>query len=185
MSNGSLLLSPGVPYVVIPQCAQDMCLGWVPWMGYPYPTEYNLQLQPRGPDNPIWYFLNQDQSPAGFGDNRYGENIAFESVNAVATLPGGESEASTALTFAGSNSPVTASLLMLSDSGIIDARQRWNIAVPSNTYDNPGWWAIQNCADTSQNLNVAGDGPYPAGTGILAWDWGGGAPNEVWMIFPA
>jgi hypothetical protein len=32
------------------------------------------------------------------------------------------------------------------------------------------------------NLNVSGDPPYASGTIVLAWDWGGRQPNEIWQI---
>ena len=42
--------------------------------------------------------------------------------------------------------------------------------------------AVQWANDTSQNLNVPGNGPYNAGSGLVTWSWGGGAPNEVWKF---
>jgi hypothetical protein len=55
----------------------------------------------------------------------------------------------------------------------------WNL-LPDGDF-----FAVQNTNDTSLNLNVAGNGPYPAGTPILAWSWGGGAPNELWRFVAA
>ena len=40
--------------------------------------------------------------------------------------------------------------------------------------------ALQLQANTDMNLNVSGDGQYPTGTEVLAFDWAGGHPNEVW-----
>lgn len=45
--------------------------------------------------------------------------------------------------------------------------------------------AIRPMADSSQNLNVFGDGPYNSGNAVGTWSWGGGAPNEVWSFIPA
>ena len=39
--------------------------------------------------------------------------------------------------------------------------------------------ALQLQANTDMNLNGAGDGPYPSGAAVLAWDWSSGAPNKV------
>jgi hypothetical protein len=44
--------------------------------------------------------------------------------------------------------------------------------------------ALRPQYDDDQNLNVRGDGPYPPGTQVLTWTWGGGDPNEVWEIQP-
>ena len=58
-----------------------------------------------------------------------------------------------------------------------NAGQFWRV-VP----DHDGWFARQNVEVTGINLNVAGDGPYPAGTLILNYTWSSGAPNEVWKF---
>lgn len=42
--------------------------------------------------------------------------------------------------------------------------------------------ALRPQYDDDQNLNVRGDGPYPPGTPVLTWTWGGGDSNEVWEI---
>jgi hypothetical protein len=52
----------------------------------------------------------------------------------------------------------------------------WNL-IPYGDF-----FAFQYSLNPDQNLNVAGVGPYPAGTAILGWDWGGGAPNELWKF---
>jgi hypothetical protein len=62
------------------------------------------------------------------------------------------------------------------------------VALTNHIDMNRGTWkfqgvnygALQLQANTDMNLNVAGDGPYPSGTAVLAWDWSDGAPNEVW-----
>jgi hypothetical protein len=48
-----------------------------------------------------------------------------------------------------------------------------------------GYYAVQFGPDTDQNLNIPGDGPYPPGTSVVTWSWGGGAPNEIWRFIPA
>jgi hypothetical protein len=57
----------------------------------------------------------------------------------------------------------------------------------SNTTSRATWLfintgAIQLQADTGQNLNVSGDGPYNSGTAILTFGWDGGASNETWKM---
>jgi len=48
----------------------------------------------------------------------------------------------------------------------------------------PSTVAIRPSADDGQNLNVFGSGPYPPGSAVGTWGWGGGAPNEVWTFVP-
>lgn len=60
-----------------------------------------------------------------------------------------------------------------------DLAGSWNL-IPYGDY-----FAMQNVANTDQNLNVAGDGPYAAGGLVLTWDWSGGAPNELWKFVEA
>ncbi|GAB7341709.1 hypothetical protein MBLNU457_g0048t1 [Dothideomycetes sp. NU457] len=49
----------------------------------------------------------------------------------------------------------------------------------------PNKVAIRPMADSSQNLNVFGGGPYNSGNPVGTWSWGGGAGNEVWSFIPA
>lgn len=43
--------------------------------------------------------------------------------------------------------------------------------------------AVQSVWTSSVNLNVAGDGPYPPGSPVIAYNgWGGGQPNEIWTF---
>lgn len=43
--------------------------------------------------------------------------------------------------------------------------------------------AVRPTFNSSLNLNVAGAGPYPPGTPVIAYDgWGGGQPNEIWTF---
>jgi hypothetical protein len=46
------------------------------------------------------------------------------------------------------------------------------------------WGALQLVRNTRQNLNVAGNGPYPAGTQIFSYNWNNGAANELWRLVP-
>lgn len=46
------------------------------------------------------------------------------------------------------------------------------------------WGALQLVRNPKQNLNVAGDGPYPAGTQIFSYNWNNGASNEIWQLIP-
>ena len=46
------------------------------------------------------------------------------------------------------------------------------------------WQAIRPARNTDMNLNVAGNGPYALNNTVLAWDWDGGQPNEVWQLLP-
>ena len=53
------------------------------------------------------------------------------------------------------------------------------------TDEGNGYHAIQFGPDNGQNLNIPGDGPYPFGTGVITFGWGGGAPNEIWRFLAA
>ena len=46
------------------------------------------------------------------------------------------------------------------------------------------FFCIQNYSNNDQNLNAAGNGPWPEGTLIYAYDWSGGASNEIWKFVP-
>ena len=70
----------------------------------------------------------------------------------------------------GSNQPVT----QVSPNAISGLSATWNASGA----------AIQLHADTNQNLNVSGNGPYPAGTPVVSWDWSGGEKNETWNWIP-
>ena len=53
----------------------------------------------------------------------------------------------------------------------------WNVAAGGNAL------AVRPNLSDSLNLNVAGAGPYPPGTPVIAYDgWGGGQPNEIWTF---
>jgi hypothetical protein len=45
---------------------------------------------------------------------------------------------------------------------------------------NSDWFALQLVANTKQNLNVSGDGPYLEGDIIYSYGWGDGRSNELW-----
>ena len=43
--------------------------------------------------------------------------------------------------------------------------------------------AVESAWTPSVNLNVAGSGPYPPGSPVIAYyGWGGGQPNEIWTF---
>ena len=43
--------------------------------------------------------------------------------------------------------------------------------------------AVRPTLSASLNLNVAGNGPYPPGSPVIAYaGWGGGQPNEIWTF---
>lgn len=63
---------------------------------------------------------------------------------------------------------------LISDEGI-DTRATW-------AFEGEVYGALQLQQDITMNLNVEGSGPYHSGTPVLAWEWGGGNPNEVWTF---
>lgn len=71
------------------------------------------------------------------------------------------------------NKPV----ILVPPSQIESQRSLWNFKGSTVRYD-----AVQLDADTRINLNVSGDGPYESGTPVLAFKWGGGHANEVWIF---
>lgn len=79
----------------------------------------------------------------------------------------------TVLTAQGSDSPVT----------MTPKSQVGNHSIWTRGGGSP-FTALRPQYDDDQNLNVRGDGPYPPGTQVLTWSWGGGDPNEVWEIQP-
>jgi hypothetical protein len=61
-------------------------------------------------------------------------------------------------------------------AGLSDA-STWDVAPGGNAL------AVRPTSSTSLNLNVAGNGPYPPGSPVIAYDgWGGGQPNEIWTF---
>lgn len=168
-------------YFLVPQCAQEMCVGWVT-TDHTGMTSYSLQLRPRGENlgadglygSLVWQVQNLDGSQAngtegvvlegnaGFPGS-YGALVVFAAI----AIPDSESkngQAAVMRQYVPSGWSAAGSIV------------QWNLIASGN------FFAIQNCANTSQNLNVAGSGPYPVGTPILVWDWGGGAPNELWTL---
>jgi hypothetical protein len=66
--------------------------------------------------------------------------------------------------------------LVTYDDGLLPDRV-WNIAPGGSAL------AVRSGLSTSLNLNVAGTGPYPPGSKVIAYDgWGGGQPNEIWTF---
>ncbi len=79
-------------------------------------------------------------------------------------------------------------LLNKENDMVIVARANAPVLLASSDTTSRATWlfvgngAIQLQADTGQNLNVSGGGPYSSGTPILTWGWDGGAPNELWTM---
>jgi hypothetical protein len=68
--------------------------------------------------------------------------------------------------------------LVTYDDGLLPDRV-WNIAPGGSAL------AVRSGISTSLNLNVAGTGPYPPGSEVIAYDgWGDGQPNEIWTFNP-
>lgn len=56
-----------------------------------------------------------------------------------------------------------------------------DLFVDVTRYYNNGF-AVRPLFDDDRNLNVLGNGPYPANSIVAAWDgWDGGDANEVWL----
>jgi hypothetical protein len=74
----------------------------------------------------------------------------------------------------GATTPLTLTTL---DSGGLAAAILWDVAAGGTAL------AVRSGVSTSLNLNVAGTGPYPPGSAVIAYDgWGGGQPNEIWTF---
>jgi hypothetical protein len=59
----------------------------------------------------------------------------------------------------------------------LSSASTWDVTAGGNAL------AVRPTMSTSFNLNVAGNGPYPPGSPVIAYDgWGGGQPNEVWTF---
>ena len=59
----------------------------------------------------------------------------------------------------------------------LSSASTWDVAAGGNAL------AVRPTMSTSINLNVAGNGPYPPGSEVIAYNgWGGGQPNEVWTF---
>jgi hypothetical protein len=57
------------------------------------------------------------------------------------------------------------------------ASATWDVAAGGNAL------AVRPTMSAALNLNVAGTGPYPPGSSVIAYNgWGGGQPNEVWTF---
>ena len=154
-------------FLLVPQCAQGLCIG-VPIDGYGPISERPPQLMPIGEDQNflrVWH-VQQDPASAPGMSITLSLNVLVEGFVEVCFLGGCAEGASDTATF-------------LAPGFDYLSYYHWNL-IPNGDF-----FAIQNCYNTDQNLNVAGDGPYPAGIPILTWDWGGGAPNELWTFVPA
>jgi hypothetical protein len=45
-----------------------------------------------------------------------------------------------------------------------------------------GYICLNSFADFEQKMNIPGNGPYRSGTPLIAFEWDGGAGNELWMM---
>jgi hypothetical protein len=145
----------GSNYFLVPKCAPGMSLGMTNGMPVLRPiSDRNLSQQ--------WMVVAYwaDTQGGGMG-------LQFTSVDIGYTLARGDQEP---------NAPTVPSLVMESSDSSAPLLATWNL-IPNGDF-----FAIQNTYETSLNLNVQGDGPYPADTPVLAWSWGGGAPNELWKF---
>jgi hypothetical protein len=46
----------------------------------------------------------------------------------------------------------------------------------------PGMWAVHSGGNDDLTLNVAGVGPYDAGSAVITYPWQGGEQNEQWRV---
>jgi hypothetical protein len=61
--------------------------------------------------------------------------------------------------------------------GGLSSASTWDVVAGGNAL------AVRPTMSTSLNLNVAGNGPYPPGSPVIAYNgWGGGQPNEIWTF---
>jgi hypothetical protein len=137
-------------YILVPQCAQDMCIDL---------SDGTAKLQPISTGQAI-----SDQ-------NSYQRWVAEITQGAVAFY---NAVTGRRLRLGASNASVEVAWPQQDWAYV--PQELWNFAPAAGGQG----YALQNVGDPDQNLNVAGDGPYPAGTAILCWSWSGGAPNEVW-----
>jgi hypothetical protein len=69
------------------------------------------------------------------------------------------------------------SAITLWHRSVNDGTTRWTIQG-----DRTGNCAIRPLNNSSQNLNVLGNGPYRPGSAVSTWAWGRGQGNETWTI---
>jgi hypothetical protein len=160
---------PNQWYFLVPQCAQDMALGaivvsdTIPGASSP-DQYYSLVLRPMSDRSPFQRF--QAYAYGDAGSSGYGFAFYTDYIQSIYGL------AKFVLMYSlDGNSP-----LVLQDWRNFSTAGTWNL-IPYGDF-----YAVQNAYDTDQNLNVAGDGPYPVNTQILTWNWSGGAPNEIWKF---
>ena len=71
----------------------------------------------------------------------------------------------------------TTPLTLVSYKDGLSAATTWNVATGGSAL------AVRSTSSSSVNLNVAGTGPYPPGSAVIAYDgWGNGQPNEIWTF---
>jgi hypothetical protein len=66
--------------------------------------------------------------------------------------------------------------ISLQDPRNMSTRSFWNLIAYGD------FFCLQNNDDQNQNLNAAGNGPYPENTRVLAYTWSHGSPNEIWKF---
>lgn len=97
------------------------------------------------------------------------------------------------IAFIGDNTPIGQFILLNKATGKYLGSGGEN--QPATLVDSPGdaafWnWVndhsstgpLQFAANTDMNLNVSGNGPYPAGTPILIWNGWNSDPNELFRL---
>lgn len=71
----------------------------------------------------------------------------------------------------------TLTVTTVSGDGGLGNLMTWDVVPGGNAL------AVRTTLNSALNLNVAGPGPYPPGSPVIAYDgWGGGKPNEVWTF---
>ena len=163
-------LQYGKSYFIVPQCAQNMSVGTV---GTQDDGNSIVGLRPISDrsSSQRWH-LDPDNGVAGpyQFDSDDGATLWFVPPIIGGTTTGPDPDY---------NAPVSLGPILDTPPELWSySGRQWNVIPGAN----PNFFAIQNCWNTAKNLNVAGDGPYPAGTSIMVWDWGGGAPNELWTF---
>jgi hypothetical protein len=169
---------PGSKYFLVPQCAPDMALGATD-------DNHTLRLRPitqgtqysPGTQWMAWLAVaaQADSATSGMGFEFRVLLEKGEPDRIFGALVGGRNSA----VYLEKTSPDPSVSFGIYDSDAVLARlATWNVL------PNGDFFAIQFGRETSQNLNVAGNGPYPIDTPILSWEWSGGAPNELWKFVP-
>jgi|GEM_PF-6233657 len=151
------LPGPGEAFFLVPQCAQELSLGW-------YGDDLVPVLRPISDRSPSQRWTGTFTLNAPIYDNPAATGILWWGYDFDKVLALGQP-----------NTPAIVKAGVEANGTDIGS---WNLSTFGE------FFGFQYFLNTDQNLNVAGDGPYPAGTSILGWSWGGGAPNELWKFVP-